>query len=143
VICNPWCVHDDSSSSKPTLRINLNEHPIFYPTSLQIKHFFINCARNILFKNIIYTTFLVINYFADYYLLSISFSLQLKQITDQLFKSNFTFSVICVFTLQTDEWCVHNRLFNANFENEHPIRYIFVQIFIASNSPIALLLQWE
>jgi hypothetical protein len=49
------------------------------------KHFFINCARNILFKHIIYTTFLVINYFADYYLLSVSFSLQLKQITDQLF----------------------------------------------------------
>jgi hypothetical protein len=21
-----------------------------------------------------------------------------------------------IFTLQTDEWCVHNRLFNANFE---------------------------
>jgi hypothetical protein len=30
-------------------------------------------------------------------------------------KSNLTFCVVCVFTLQTDEWCVHNRLFNANF----------------------------
>jgi hypothetical protein len=29
-------------------------------------------------------------------------------ITDQLFKSNLTFCVVCVFTLQTDEWWVHN-----------------------------------
>jgi hypothetical protein len=35
---------------------------------------------------------------------------------NQLFQSNLTFCVVCVFTLQTDEWCVHNRLFNANFE---------------------------
>jgi hypothetical protein len=35
------------------------------------------------------------------------------QITDQLFKSNLTFCIVCVFTLQTDEWRVHNRLFNA------------------------------
>jgi hypothetical protein len=33
-------------------------------------------------------------------------------------KSNLTFCVVCVFTLQTDEWCVHNRLFNANFEDK-------------------------
>jgi hypothetical protein len=38
-------------------------------------------------------------------------------ITDQLFKYNLTFCVVCVFTVQTDEWCVHNRLFNANFED--------------------------
>jgi hypothetical protein len=29
-----------------------------------------------------------------------------------------TFYVVCVITLQTDEWCVHNRLFNANFEEK-------------------------
>jgi hypothetical protein len=28
------------------------------------------------------------------------------------------FCVVYVFTLQTDEWCVHNRLFNANFEDK-------------------------
>jgi hypothetical protein len=39
------------------------------------------------------------------------------EITDQLFKSNLTFCVVYVFTLQTDEWCVHNRLLNANFED--------------------------
>jgi hypothetical protein len=37
---------------------------------------------------------------------------------DQVFKSNLTFSVVCVFTLQTEEWCVHSRLFNANFEDK-------------------------
>jgi hypothetical protein len=39
------------------------------------------------------------------------------QITDHrsVIKFNLTFCVVCVFTLQTDEWCVHNRLFNANF----------------------------
>jgi hypothetical protein len=35
------------------------------------------------------------------------------KITDQLFKSNLTFCVVCVFTLQTDEWCVHIRFINA------------------------------
>jgi hypothetical protein len=42
------------------------------------------------------------------------------------FKANHTFSVVCVFTLQTDEWCVHNRLFNANLEEKfkHPIYYV-------------------
>jgi hypothetical protein len=40
------------------------------------------------------------------------------RITDQLFKSNLTFCVVCVFTMQTDEWCVHNRLFSANFEDK-------------------------
>jgi hypothetical protein len=40
------------------------------------------------------------------------------RIIDQLFKSNFTFSVVCVFTLEADEWSVHNRLFNANFEEK-------------------------
>jgi hypothetical protein len=40
------------------------------------------------------------------------------QIMDQLFKSNLTFCVVCVFTLQIYEWCVHNRLFNANFEEK-------------------------
>jgi hypothetical protein len=38
------------------------------------------------------------------------------QIRGQLFKANLTFWVVCVFTLQADEWCVHNRLFNANFD---------------------------
>jgi hypothetical protein len=38
-----------------------------------------------------------------------------QRITDQLFKSNPTFCVVCVFSVQTDvEWCVHNRLFNAS-----------------------------
>jgi hypothetical protein len=37
---------------------------------------------------------------------------------DQLFKSNLTYCVVCVFTLETDEWYVHNRLFNAYFENK-------------------------
>jgi hypothetical protein len=37
------------------------------------------------------------------------------RITDQLFKSNLTFCVVCVFIQQTDEWCVHNRLFDDNF----------------------------
>jgi hypothetical protein len=36
--------------------------------------------------------------------------------TDHGFKSNLTFCVVCVFTLKTDEWCVHNQLFNAYFE---------------------------
>jgi hypothetical protein len=40
------------------------------------------------------------------------------QITDQLFKYNLTLCVVCVFTLQTDEWCVHNRLFNVYFEDK-------------------------
>jgi hypothetical protein len=40
------------------------------------------------------------------------------QITDQPFKSNLTFCIFCVFTQQTDEWYVHNRLFNANFEDK-------------------------
>jgi hypothetical protein len=40
------------------------------------------------------------------------------QITDQLFKSNLTFCAICVFTLHADEWCVHNRVLNANFEEK-------------------------
>jgi hypothetical protein len=35
----------------------------------------------------------------------------------QLFKSNLTFCVVFL-TLQTIEWCVHNRLFNANFEDK-------------------------
>jgi hypothetical protein len=39
-------------------------------------------------------------------------------ITDQLFKSNLIFCVVCVVTLKTDEWCVHNRRFNANFEDK-------------------------
>jgi hypothetical protein len=40
------------------------------------------------------------------------------RITDQLFKSKLTFCVVCVFSLQTDEWCAHNRLLNANFEEK-------------------------
>ncbi|KAH0807435.1 hypothetical protein GEV33_015356 [Tenebrio molitor] len=36
--------------------------------------------------------------------------------TDHGFKSNLTFCVVCVFTLETDEWCVHNQLFNVYFE---------------------------
>jgi hypothetical protein len=37
------------------------------------------------------------------------------RIMDQLFKSNISFCVVCVFTVQAEEWCVHNRLFNAKF----------------------------
>jgi hypothetical protein len=47
------------------------------------------------------------------------------RITDQLFKCNLTFCVVCVFTLKTEEWCVHNRLFSATLMrnlNEHPIK---------------------
>jgi hypothetical protein len=40
------------------------------------------------------------------------------QITDQLFRSNLTFCVVCVFALQTDKWGVHNWLFNANFDGK-------------------------
>jgi hypothetical protein len=40
------------------------------------------------------------------------------QIMDQLFKSNLIFCVFCVFTLQTDKWGIHNRLFNASFEDK-------------------------
>jgi hypothetical protein len=41
-------------------------------------------------------------------------------ITDHgsLFKFNLTFCVVYVFNVQTDPWCVHNRLFNANFEEK-------------------------
>jgi hypothetical protein len=39
------------------------------------------------------------------------------RIIDQ-FKSNFPFCVVCVFTLEADEWSVHNRLFNAKFEEK-------------------------
>jgi hypothetical protein len=35
-------------------------------------------------------------------------------ITDQLFKSNLTFCVVCA----DYEWCVHNRLFNSNFDGK-------------------------
>jgi hypothetical protein len=47
-----------------------------------------------------------------------------QRITDQLFQSNLIFCVVCVFTLQTDEWCVHDRLFYVNLRinlNEHSI----------------------
>jgi hypothetical protein len=37
-------------------------------------------------------------------------------IRNQLFESNLTLCVVGVFTLQTDKCCVHNRLFNGNFE---------------------------
>jgi hypothetical protein len=30
-------------------------------------------------------------------------------------KSNLTFCVVCVFTLETDEWCVHNRQMNTRY----------------------------
>jgi predicted small integral membrane protein len=43
-----------------------------------------------------------------------------SRITDQPFKSNLTFCVVCVFTLQTNEWSVHKRLQRINL-NEHPI----------------------
>jgi hypothetical protein len=33
-------------------------------------------------------------------------------------RSNLTFCVVCVFTLQTDEWCIHNSPFNVNFEEK-------------------------
>jgi hypothetical protein len=36
----------------------------------------------------------------------------------QVFKSNLSFRVVCVFTMQIEEWCVHSRLFNANFEDK-------------------------
>jgi hypothetical protein len=35
-----------------------------------------------------------------------------------MFKSNLTFCLVYVFTVQMDEWCGHNRLFNANFEEK-------------------------
>jgi hypothetical protein len=35
-----------------------------------------------------------------------------------IIKYNLTFCVVCVFTLQIDDWFVHNRLFNANFEDK-------------------------
>jgi hypothetical protein len=40
------------------------------------------------------------------------------QIADQALaaKSNLTVCVGCVFTLQTDEWSVHNRLFEDKFK---------------------------
>jgi hypothetical protein len=38
------------------------------------------------------------------------------QITNQLFQSNLTFWFVCILSVQTDEWCVHNRLFNAKFQ---------------------------
>jgi hypothetical protein len=66
------------------------------------------------------------HYFIGVYIVS-SFKFLLKvgveesivnalRITDQLFKSNLTFCVVWIFTMQIDEWCVHNRnrLFNAN-----------------------------
>jgi hypothetical protein len=40
------------------------------------------------------------------------------RIRDQLFKSNLTFCIVCVFTRQIHEWCVHNRLFDVNFEEK-------------------------
>jgi hypothetical protein len=55
------------------------------------------------------------------------------QITDQLFKSNLTFCAVCVFTLHTDEWCVHNRLFNANFEDTYKLKY--TGYFTSDNEP--------
>jgi hypothetical protein len=48
-------------------------------------------------------------------------------VTDQLFESSLTFCVVFVFTLQTDEWCDHNRLFNANFEEI----FIFVNVILS------------
>jgi hypothetical protein len=44
--------------------------------------------------------------------------------SDQLFKSNLTFYVVCVFNLQADEWCVNNRLSTPTLAgnlNEHAI----------------------
>jgi hypothetical protein len=43
-----------------------------------------------------------------------------------------------VFTLQTDAWCVHNRLFNANFEenlNEYPVYIFGANVMTSSVSP--------
>jgi hypothetical protein len=40
------------------------------------------------------------------------------RITDHGFKFNLTFCVVCGFTVHTDEWCVHNRFFNASFEEK-------------------------
>jgi hypothetical protein len=37
------------------------------------------------------------------------------RIMDQLLKSSLTLCVVCVFSVQTDKWCVHNQLFNPNF----------------------------
>jgi hypothetical protein len=53
---------------------------------------------------------------------------------DQLFKSNLTFCVACVFPLQTDEWCVHNRSIDSSTPtlrrnlNEHPILEKFLTV---------------
>jgi hypothetical protein len=44
------------------------------------------------------------------------------RITDQLFKSNITVCIVCVFAMQTDEY-VHDRLFNANLDRN--TRYNF------------------
>jgi hypothetical protein len=30
----------------------------------------------------------------------------------------FKFCVVYVLTVQTDEWCIHNRLFKANFDGK-------------------------
>jgi hypothetical protein len=44
-------------------------------------------------------------------------------ITDQLFKYNLTFCVVCVFTVQT-EWLVHNQLVNAKFKKTPVMCYV-------------------
>jgi hypothetical protein len=42
--------------------------------------------------------------------------------SDQLFKSNLTVCVVCVFNLQfnlKNQWFIHNRLFNAKLKKKH------------------------
>jgi hypothetical protein len=58
-----------------------------------------------------------LNLLSKYALMSPLWAHHGLQITGQLFKSNLTLCVVCVFTLKTDEWCVHNRLPNINFED--------------------------
>jgi hypothetical protein len=57
-----------------------------------------------------------------------------KRVVHQLFKSNLTFCVVCVFDLQFEksvflrEWFVHNRLVNANFDGNKKNTYTLLLI---------------
>jgi hypothetical protein len=56
--------------------------------------------------------------------------------SDQLFKSNLTFCVVGVFTLQTDEWCIHDRLFNDDIDIDIQViheRGVFEFLFAATH----------
>jgi hypothetical protein len=55
--------------------------------------------------------------------------------SDQLFKSNLTFCVVCVFNMQFEKsvflrrWFIHNRLINANFDAKFKKKHTFTYIF--------------